>query len=1046
MRVLKYALILLLILSLLVLFGCGSASDPGTGPQESRNTGTETETPVPQITLAENGRCDYTVVRPDDNDRVTTSGAVSVMNALSFLSGTKVKICTDYDPKDLTEREILVGNTNRPESAEASGRLGEEDYRIEVNGTKIAIVGKSDAGLAEGVAVFLQDVLGFYSKYDYVQKEAYTVDENAVITGKVDTIVKDPRNENDVLIYTASVTEYGAAGDGSADATVAFQSALNAVRDQGGGTVYVPAGQYLIKGSLTVGRSVYLVGSGGPGHGSVLLATGNAGSEDRAKSLITLGASAGVIGLTVYYPDQKPDAVKAYPPAIRIKDNLAGDASQHASYVEKVVLVNPYVGISADEGLQLPTLTDVRMSALSVGFRINQCYDCARITSLYVTPKIWSEYSGISEDTVSGAMRSSLTGLVLSRTDMQMMHDVKLDSCKTGVYLSRDKSSSGETAGYTDISEIFITRSVTGVYSEYNSCSFSGGQISVSGKDAVCVRLGEEAPNESALRFYDILFENPDGNCLEIEGGAGGILAVQNSEFRTWKSGSLAVTADGGILSVTDCDFKGSGRAIQIGSDTRGAAVSGNRFADAADPVNCELRAESCTIQTGSGTPGKTDTFELKLDPAPVVYTSASVYNVKDYGAVGNGSTDCLQAFRTALSEAGKTGGIVYVPAGHYLVSGPLVIPTGVELRGISEGLHVSSGEGSVLLVTAGEDDPDGEAFITMSRSSALRGVMFWYPGQAWNALKTYPFTVRVNGQDCVIRNICLGNTYRGIDMGSADCGGHYVENITGCVLETGIVLDGSTKGGTIRNTHFNLTFYTNLSRNSTLKDSSGVGGNDMFVGLLNLLNANLTAYRFGSTVDEQLLFVFNYRARYGMVFTGGFDGTIVGSAVDGSLCGLKVTGSYEKPLTFLAFLDDIVPGTTPEGNLAVYVETDDKSEVRMISSGASSYNYVPEGLVRVVTGSLVLNGFDARVTPASGKGAVRVERGYAELSGIVFQHVGTLDAAGAFTRQAKTPTTIDIYVGSKGSASIGSAIGVDFLNTDLAGSVSPKNTAYTKS
>lgn len=43
-----------------------------------------------------------------------------------------------------------------------------------------------------------------------------------------------------------SVTQYGAKGDGKTDATQAFQNAINAVANSGGGTVSVPSGSYLI--------------------------------------------------------------------------------------------------------------------------------------------------------------------------------------------------------------------------------------------------------------------------------------------------------------------------------------------------------------------------------------------------------------------------------------------------------------------------------------------------------------------------------------------------------------------------------------------------------------------------------------------------------------------------------------------------------------------------------------------------------------------------------------------------------------------------------
>ena len=51
------------------------------------------------------------------------------------------------------------------------------------------------------------------------------------------------------------------------------------------------------------------------------------------------------------------------------------------------------------------------------------------------------------------------------------------------------------------------------------------------------------------------------------------------------------------------------------------------------------------------------------------------VFDVRQFGAAGDGRTDDTSAIRRAVAEAGKAGGIVHVPAGDYLVSGPLALP-----------------------------------------------------------------------------------------------------------------------------------------------------------------------------------------------------------------------------------------------------------------------------------------------------------------------------------------------------------------------------------
>ena len=58
------------------------------------------------------------------------------------------------------------------------------------------------------------------------------------------------------------------------------------------------------------------------------------------------------------------------------------------------------------------------------------------------------------------------------------------------------------------------------------------------------------------------------------------------------------------------------------------------------------------------------------------------VVNVCDFGAIGDGVTDNTACFQRSLDSLKEEGGIVIVPAGHYLVKGTLTIPPGVTLEG----------------------------------------------------------------------------------------------------------------------------------------------------------------------------------------------------------------------------------------------------------------------------------------------------------------------------------------------------------------------------
>jgi hypothetical protein len=82
--------------------------------------------------------------------------------------------------------------------------------------------------------------------------------------------------------------------------------------------------------------------------------------------------------------------------------------------------------------------------------------------------------------------------------------------------------------------------------------------------------------------------------------------------------------------------------------------------------------------------------------------------SVADFGAVGNGATDCTVAFATAFSQLFKNVDSTYkkvlmVPNGEYLISGALAVPDGVIIRGETpRGAVLNIGANNIRFVTSG--------------------------------------------------------------------------------------------------------------------------------------------------------------------------------------------------------------------------------------------------------------------------------------------------------------------------------------------------------
>ncbi|CAN5603997.1 hypothetical protein BH18ACI1_BH18ACI1_04000 [soil metagenome] len=61
------------------------------------------------------------------------------------------------------------------------------------------------------------------------------------------------------------------------------------------------------------------------------------------------------------------------------------------------------------------------------------------------------------------------------------------------------------------------------------------------------------------------------------------------------------------------------------------------------------------------------------------------IYNIKDFGAVGDGTTDNTTAFKSAMAFiASRNGGTLQIPEGDFVVGSTVALPSGIIIQGIS--------------------------------------------------------------------------------------------------------------------------------------------------------------------------------------------------------------------------------------------------------------------------------------------------------------------------------------------------------------------------
>lgn len=193
---------------------------------------------------------------------------------------------------------------------------------------------------------------------------------------------------------------------------------------------------------------------------------------------------------------------------------------------------------------------------------------------------------------------------------------------------------------------------------------------------------------------------------------------------------------------------------------------------------------------------------------------SSSTWNVLDFGAKGDGTTDNTSAFQKALDTAGAAkGGTVLVPTGRYSFAGHLSVPRAVTLKGTFSyspahaGIRDKSDErpefGSVLLPHEGAGKEDAPPFVLLQSNAVLQGVCVYYPDQVEDRDPVpYPYAVALRGNNSALLDTELLNPYNGIDASQNQR--VLIRNVHGQPLNIGIFVDLIYDIGRIENIHWN--------------------------------------------------------------------------------------------------------------------------------------------------------------------------------------------------------------------------------------------------
>lgn len=261
-----------------------------------------------------------------------------------------------------------------------------------------------------------------------------------------------------------------------------------------------------------------------------------------------------------------------------------------------------------------------------------------------------------------------------------------------------------------------------------------------------------------------------------------------------------------GYYSAMGCDIIANRCRFEGGTNSIYAPSGGADI----NLMNCTLIGPTNASSLENLTsPTVIPTFSTSYDKVRKPATT-DLFNVKDYGAVGNGTQDDTIAVQAAVAAANNNGGgIVFVPDGEYLMTGNLNVGAGVELRGNSGGRHIASNRkngqlGTLFVIDVGRGSETGPAFVTLDDYAGIRGVSFHHLQQDYTNFQPYPYAIRANGIKNYIIDCSLSNPYQGMELNGDD---HLVEyTFTGGLKRA--FRANHCSGGRIQNLHIKVAAF----------------------------------------------------------------------------------------------------------------------------------------------------------------------------------------------------------------------------------------------
>lgn len=785
--------------------------------------------------------------------------------------------------------------------------------------------------------------------------------------------IKTVYSTKDWVISDFVVTDpmFGAKAEPGFDNRAAFQAAIDAAYESGGGVVYIPAGNYEFHSTQIGIKSVRVrqgtsenkkdfnyeyvlrlhpgvqlrgdwaapesnngmvlgtilevrVGKNAPNYDGSVKSWWNdsqAGNALRttytsiADRFIEMNAGTGVTNLSIWYPEQNINDVKPYPWTLfQTQGNCAT--------IEHVTLVNSYNGFNSAPS-ELHYVLDSYITALNKGIEVHVCTDIGRIENVSISPEYWAKSGLPGAPTLAeltAYTKANSVGFQMHRSDWEYISYLHISGYKTGIWIGREPGFAD--APNAQLYEAHVDNCENGLYVE--DVNPYGILISNSSFGA--------AKGGNAVYFYKDFSTSTQFNGVEFSGpivsdGSDGVISFESCLFGKYSDYALKIN-NGNVL-LSQCHFENADKHVYLGMNMRTlkSVNSGHKQRLKINNHSNDAKIEIITDKKYAFEPiPKGLKTNIIAHPRPVSnqvlkadFSRATGFNnqrpVKDISSE-------LQSALDALKASG--GGTLYLPAGRYLVDKPIKIPSGVELRGSWDVQHHTQNGGTAIFTNydggdAGENAP---SLIQLETNAGIRGITLAQlniiSGEySAESPRKNPFLIQGQGPKVYVINVTIAIGDKGIDLASYDTSGHYVDYLGGVPLRAGIWVGGGAEGGFIRNMQFNPHYGSRLPEG---------GQGYPRVAMMRFVQSNCSALKFADVKNQTIFNNFVYGSVYGIHFlkdeiTGKYPGkmTMIGHGSDGCTYSLFVEDA-DKDTKIIAVNSELVNTKIPNEPVRSYV------------------------------------------------------------------------------------------------------------------------------